>query len=217
MLLCGKLAKMMLRIDPALYREYIKYDAKGIPLLYVRLNKALYGMLRAALLFYKRLRRWLEDTGFKVNPYDPCVANKIINGTQMSICWHVDDLKVSHKEEDVVTTFAVAMGKEFGSGTTTKRGKVFDYLGIELDSKTCPGTMIVSMIKYPQKIIQEFPEVLKQLQPVLRQIIYSQFAKKKKIENSSAKKWLNSSTGPQRSFCFYANKLGLMLKHLFLS
>ena len=62
-----------------------------------------------------------------MNPYDPCVANKIINGTQITICWHVDDLKVSHKEEDVVTALAVAMGKEFGSGTTIKRGKVFDY------------------------------------------------------------------------------------------
>ena len=105
-------------------------------------------MLRAALLFYKRLRRWLKDAGFKVNPYDPYVANKIINGTQITICWHVDDLKVSHKDDDVVTAFAVAMGKEFGNGTTIKRGKVFDYLGMELDFATCPGTMIVSMIKY---------------------------------------------------------------------
>ena len=59
-------------------------------------------------------------------------------------------MKVSHKDEDVVTAFAVAMGKEFDSGTTIKRGKVFDYLGIELDFETCPGTMIVSMIKYLQ-------------------------------------------------------------------
>ena len=93
-------------------------------------------MLRAALLFYKRLFRWLEDTGFKVNPYDPCVANKIVDGSQMTICWHVDDLKVSHKDEDVVTAFAVLMGKRFGSGTTIKRGKAFDYLGMELDFET---------------------------------------------------------------------------------
>ena len=45
----------------------------------------------------------------------------------------MDDLKVSHKEEDVVTALVVAMGKELGSGTTIKRGKVFDYLGMELD------------------------------------------------------------------------------------
>ena len=60
-----------------------------------------------------------------------------------------------------MTAFAVQMGKEFGNGTTIKRGKVFDYLGMELDFDTCPGTMIVLMIKYLQKIIQEFPEVLR--------------------------------------------------------
>ena len=118
-------------------------------------------MLKTALLFYKKLRRWLEDSGFEVNPYNPCVANKIGNGSQITICWHVDDLKVSHIDEDVVTSFAVAMGKEFGSGTTIKRGKLFDYLVMELDFESCPGTMIVSMIKYLQKVIQEFPELIK--------------------------------------------------------
>ena len=55
MLLRGKLAEMMVRIDPALYREYVTYSANGVPMLYVRLSKALYMMLRVALLFYKRL------------------------------------------------------------------------------------------------------------------------------------------------------------------
>ena len=80
MLLRGKLAEMMVRIDPALYREYVTYSANGVPMLYVRLSKALYGMLRAALLFYKRLRSTLEEMGFEINPYDPCVANKMVNG-----------------------------------------------------------------------------------------------------------------------------------------
>ena len=124
-------------------------------MLYVRLNKALYGMLQAALLFYKKLRGWLEDSGFEVNPY-PCVANKIVDGSQMTICWHVDDLKVSHKDKDAVTAFAVAMGQKFGSGNTIKRGKIFYYLGLgmELDFETWPGIMIDLMIKYLQKIIQ---------------------------------------------------------------
>ena len=47
MLLRGELAEMMVmvRTDPALYREYIAYSANGVPVLYVRLSKALYGML----------------------------------------------------------------------------------------------------------------------------------------------------------------------------
>ena len=43
-LLRGKLAEMMVRIDPTLYREYVTYSANRVPVLYVRLSKALYGM-----------------------------------------------------------------------------------------------------------------------------------------------------------------------------
>ena len=76
-------------------------------MLYVRAGKALNWMLRVALLFYRKLRADLEDMGFEVNPYDPCVANKIVNGSQCTIVWHVDDLKVSHKDEAVVTPRAL--------------------------------------------------------------------------------------------------------------
>ena len=54
-------------------------------MLYVRLSKALYGMLRAALLFYKRPRKDLENMGFEFNPYNPCVANMTVNGTQCTV------------------------------------------------------------------------------------------------------------------------------------
>ena len=62
------------------------------------------GLLQSALLFYHKLRKELEDYGFEVNPYDPCVANKIINGSQMTVTWHVDDLKVSHKGNPISKT-----------------------------------------------------------------------------------------------------------------
>ena len=39
-----------------------------------------------------------------VNPHDPCVANKMINhGEQMTVTWHVDDLKISHMDSNEVT------------------------------------------------------------------------------------------------------------------
>ena len=39
-------------IDPALYSEHVTTDKKGEPILYVRMNKALYGLLKSALDFY---------------------------------------------------------------------------------------------------------------------------------------------------------------------
>jgi hypothetical protein len=70
--------------------------------LYVELKKALYGTLRAALLFWQRLTKQLKEWGFETNPYDWCVANKTINGKQCTIVWHVDNLKISHVETSVV-------------------------------------------------------------------------------------------------------------------
>jgi hypothetical protein len=96
MVLKGELAEMMVHIAPQIYRKHITIDKKGTPVLYVKLQKALYGLMRASLLFYKKLRKELEDFGFVVNPYDPCVANKDVgDGKQMTVIWHVDDLMAS--------------------------------------------------------------------------------------------------------------------------
>ena len=65
----------------------------------------MYGTLKAALLFYRKFRSDIEAQGFEINPYDRCVANKIINGHQMTVLWHVDDLKASHKERKVLDDF----------------------------------------------------------------------------------------------------------------
>jgi hypothetical protein len=40
-----------------------------------------------------------------MNPFNLCVANKIIDVKQMTICWHVDDLFIGHDNPNVVTTF----------------------------------------------------------------------------------------------------------------
>ena len=66
-------------------------------MLYVKLTNAIYEMLCSAMMFYKYLRSPVEEIGFEINPYDPCVANMMIEGSQMTFCWHVDDLKVSQK------------------------------------------------------------------------------------------------------------------------
>ena len=85
MLLKGKLAELMVQIYSKLYQKYIITSAKGEPMLYVHLSKALYGLLQSALLFYWKLQSKLEHFGFTVNPYDPCVANKKINEKQMTV------------------------------------------------------------------------------------------------------------------------------------
>ena len=105
-------------------------------MLYVRLSKALYGLLQSVLLFYRKLRTELEDFGFAVNPYDPCVANRMVNGLQINVTWHVDDLKISQTDSLEVTKFLYHFGQIYGECMPIHRGKVHDYLCMGLDFST---------------------------------------------------------------------------------
>ena len=141
MLLCGNLSELLVKVDPKLYGKHLITSRKGVPIIYVKLTKDLYGMLISAMLFYKNLRSHLEEIGFKINPYDPCVANMTINSSQMTVFWYVDDLKLSHKEESAIDGFVFNICKISGNGTKFSRGKVHKYLGIDIYWSQ-DGTMI---------------------------------------------------------------------------
>ncbi len=65
-------------------------------------HNAVYRTIAAALLYHKKFVRSLTKHGFKSNPYDWCVANKIVEGKKITICFCVDDYKVSHESTKVV-------------------------------------------------------------------------------------------------------------------
>ena len=91
---------MLTEIDSELYQPYVTYKGKS-KVLYVHILKAIYRMLKSEFLFYKKLRKDLELIGFVVNPYDPCMANCMVNGKQQTVVWHIDDLKSSHMDPKV--------------------------------------------------------------------------------------------------------------------
>ncbi len=78
-------------------------DKNGQKVLYIKLDKALYGMIKSALLLYHKLVTELKEKGFEINPYNPCVANAIVEGKQITITWHMDNLKISHVNPHVGT------------------------------------------------------------------------------------------------------------------
>ena len=67
----------------------------------MKLRKAIYGTLQAAMLFWQDLMKYLSDWGFIINPYNRCVDNKIINGRQWAVVWHMDDPKISNVSKDI--------------------------------------------------------------------------------------------------------------------
>jgi hypothetical protein len=86
MKMVGTLAELMVIMNPKLYRKYVVIK-KGCSVLYLRLQKALNRMMKSALLFYRKLVAKLNNMGYKINPYNPCIANKRVNGTQMTVRW----------------------------------------------------------------------------------------------------------------------------------
>ena len=159
MKLRGKLAEITVLCALEIYTKYIVVE-NGVPVLYVHVLNALYGTLKAALLFYKKLVNDLKSQGFVLNPYDICVANKMVNGKQLTVCWHVDDLKVSHVDTNEVTnminwlkvTYEDKIGK-----MVVSRGKIHRYLGMTLDYSTS-GKVKIDMVDYVKKMIEDFPE-----------------------------------------------------------
>ena len=157
MILKGPLAESMVQVAPNLNSKYITVDRKNTPILYVKMHKALYGLLRSALLFYRKLVSDLESNSFVLNPYNPCIANKMINGKQMTICWQVDDLKVSHEDPQEVTVFGEWLSNTYGILVVLHRGKIHDYLGMILDYSH-KGKVMINMTEYIKNIISDFPE-----------------------------------------------------------
>ena len=86
MRLTSKLAEPMVATTHKIYRPFVTYGTGNVPVLYVKLKKALYRCLKSALLFYEKLRGDLEGIGFKINPYDPCDENAVVKGQQMTVC-----------------------------------------------------------------------------------------------------------------------------------
>jgi hypothetical protein len=131
---------ILVEISPEAYKSYVSKDKKGNKQLLVQCQNALYETMVASLLYYRKFVKSLTDTDFTINPYDPCVTNKIIEGEQMTICFHVDDCKLSHRKKAVMDRMIGYLLQEYesifedGSGEmTVSRGKILKYLGMTLD------------------------------------------------------------------------------------
>ena len=98
----GIMVDMICDIDPSYQNKIIWSKDCRKKFLYGRLIKAIYETLRGAMIFYNKLSKYLIDHGFVQNEYDMCTFNKIVNGEQITVQFHVDDLKVSHKEQAVL-------------------------------------------------------------------------------------------------------------------
>ena len=90
----------------------------------------------------------------------------MINGSQQTICFHVDDCKVSHVDPKVNDELELKLREEYeyimedGSGKMkVHRGKVHDYLGMTLDYSE-KGICQVSMPKFIDEVLNDFKRIM---------------------------------------------------------
>ena len=148
---------MFIQLDPQLYGPHVVYE-KGRKVLYVQVLQAIYGMLTASLLWYLKFKKDLESIGFKFNDYDPCNTNRMVNGKQHTVRFHVDDLLSSHVDPKVHDRFAEWLEKMYGKYKAVEptRGKKHDYLGM-LVYFTVKGKVKIDMVKYVESMVEAFP------------------------------------------------------------
>ena len=82
--------------------------------------------------------------------------NKVIDGKQCTILWHVDDLKISHVDAAVVTKAIDLLETEFGVAAplTKTRGKVHEYLGMNINFNE-KGKVQFTMIDYIKEMMND--------------------------------------------------------------
>jgi hypothetical protein len=90
----------------------------------VECKNTIYGTMVAALLYYCKFAESLEMNQFIMNPYDPCVWNKIINSKQCTICFHVDDCKISHVSAEVLDNIIAWLHEEYENVFTDGSSKI---------------------------------------------------------------------------------------------
>jgi hypothetical protein len=90
----GVLADMLVDVAPDACKACVTKDKKGAAQLLVQRQNALHESMVASLPCCQKFAKSLTNVG--IDRCDPWVANKMVGGKQITVCWHVADLKVSH-------------------------------------------------------------------------------------------------------------------------
>ena len=72
----------------------------------MKLDKALYGYVQSARLWYDNFSEFLQQQGYGKNEKDLCVFNKHnVNGVQYTVSFHVHDVMVTSENESMLDAF----------------------------------------------------------------------------------------------------------------
>jgi hypothetical protein len=138
------------RISPD-YAQFVRDDGTCI----VQLDKALYGCIESARLWYEQLSGELISLGYKANDYDSCVFNKTrADNTQATITIHVDDLLITASSEAAIDEIIGELEMLYPN-LEVHRGRVLNYIGMVFDFRA-PGKVKVTMDGYVSDLLEDY-------------------------------------------------------------
>lgn len=144
------MTKMLCMIKPE-YSAFVNEKGEMI----AKLDKALYGCVQSAKLWYDLLVKVLKEDGYVVNIEDPCVLNKIVYGTQSTILIHVDDLLCLCANAKAHEELAELLKRRFHE-TKFNSETILSYLGMTLDLSVA-GKIKVTMEGFVHDLLAENP------------------------------------------------------------
>ena len=84
--------------------------------------------MQSSKLWYEHLYGTLLEMVLVRNPLDPCVLNMGIGGKQCTICVHVDDVRITCKIDEVISSVYAQLKRRYKE-VEIVRGPKVAYLG----------------------------------------------------------------------------------------
>jgi hypothetical protein len=158
-------AEILIELEPS-WNKFRRPDGTIL----VRLLKALYGCIESARLWYQLAKDVLLSEGFSMNPYDPCVFNKRINGLQCTIAIYVDDFLLTCQSDSILEAVIKTLKNRF-QDLTVSAGNKISYIGMTFDfSKS--SAVEISMTHFINELLMEFKDLREHKSPAKDSIFH---------------------------------------------
>ena len=128
------------------------------------------------------------------------MANRVLSEKQQTVCFHVDDLKSSHKDTVVNDKFAVWLQDKYGQHkkVEAQKGDKRECLGMILDYST-KGKVKIDMKRYVSDMLEELPLKLNRENCIGRGLVWAAESTERDIELDHVR-WLTQYSRKKVSF-----------------
>ena len=131
-------------------------------------QSALYGCIKSTKFWYDHSKSTLESDGFLGNPNDPSDFNKEVQGCQLSMCLHVDDLLICCYNRSAIDAFLAYLAK-VNISLAVNQVATQNYLGMKYDFVN-PKQIKITMDRYIYEILTLYNVAKTATSPEIRKL-----------------------------------------------